>query len=71
MQLWELPERENSWNCSDYLFQTYPVGLQRWHGKKWVKNTSLAWPIYLRPHSQPKHIGDFTQKAVPALVKVT
>jgi len=25
MQLWELPERENSWTCSDFLFQTYPV----------------------------------------------
>jgi len=24
MQLWELPERENSWTCSDFLFQTYP-----------------------------------------------
>jgi len=28
MQLWELPERENSWTCSEFLFQTYPFGLQ-------------------------------------------
>jgi len=34
MQLWELPERENSWTCSDFVFQTYPFGLQRWEGKK-------------------------------------
>jgi len=34
MQLWELPERENSWTCSDFFFQTYPFGLQRWVGKK-------------------------------------
>jgi len=29
-----LPERENSWTCSDFLFQTYHFGLQRWEGKK-------------------------------------
>jgi len=40
MKLWEIPERENSWSCSDFLFQTYPFGLQRWEGKK-----------HLRPHS--------------------
>jgi len=27
-------ERENTWTCSDFLFQTYPFGLQRWEGKK-------------------------------------
>jgi len=34
LQLWELPERKNSWTCSDFLFQTYPFSLQRWEGKK-------------------------------------
>jgi len=27
MQLWGLPERENSCTCSDFLFQTYPFVL--------------------------------------------
>jgi len=34
MQLWKLSERENFWTFSDFLFQTYPFGLQRWVGKK-------------------------------------
>jgi len=34
MHLWELPERENFWTCSDFLLQTYLFGLQRWEGKK-------------------------------------
>jgi len=33
MQLWEHPERENSWTSSDFLFQTYSFGLQRWESK--------------------------------------
>jgi len=53
MQLWKFPERENSWTCSDFLFQTYPfLGLQRWEGKKAVvlpKNigASLSSPLCL------------------------